>query len=58
MPQSVVADFVAGALLSVITGWLEGGMRVPPETLADQFYRLVRPSLLNVLPGEVGTGPR
>ena len=40
---------MAGALLSVVTGWLERGMRATPEEMEKRFYALIRPSLLSVL---------
>lgn len=52
-PLDVLADFMAGAMLSVISGWLEKGMRQPPEEMARLFYSLVRPSVMSVL----GVGP-
>ncbi len=48
-PPAVIADFMAGAMLSVITGWLEDDMTTPPDEMARLFYSLVRPSILGVL---------
>ena len=49
VPPAIIADFMAGAMLSVITGWLEDDMTTPPGEMAQMFYSLVRPGLLSVL---------
>ncbi len=49
VPTHVIADFMAGAMLSVLTGWLEDDMRTPPGEMARMFYKLVRPSILGAL---------
>ena len=49
VPPTFIADFIAGAMLSVITGWLEDDMKTPPEEMAQRFYSLVRPSILGAL---------
>ena len=49
VPPKLVANFVAGALLSVVTGWLEDDLQPSPEKMVQMFYRLVRPSILSVL---------
>ncbi len=49
IPPAFIADFIAGAMLSVLTGWLEAGMKTPSSEMAGMFYRLVRPSILGVL---------
>lgn len=49
IPPALIADFIAGAMLSVLTGWLEAGMKTPPSEMAQMFYSLVRPSILGAL---------
>lgn len=49
IPPNIIIDFVAGAMLSVITGWLEDDMRTPQDELARMFYSLVRPGILSAL---------
>ena len=49
VPPNVIADFVAGAMLSVLTGWLEDDMKTPPHEMARMFYKLIRPSVLGAL---------
>ena len=55
IPVSVIADFIAGAMLSVMTGWLENDMETPPEEMAQMFYALVRPCLLGALSLDKGS---
>lgn len=49
VPPNVIADFVAGAMFSVMTGWLEDDMRTPPAEMARLFYDLVRPGIVRAL---------
>ncbi len=49
LPPALIADFIAGAMLSVLTGWLETGMKTPPGEMARMFYNLARPSILGAL---------
>ena len=49
VPTAVIADFAAGAMLSVMTGWLEDDMRTPPAEMAALFYSLVRPGIVSAL---------
>jgi AcrR family transcriptional regulator len=39
--RSAIAFTHAGALLSLLTWWLDRGMREPPEQMDDLFHRLV-----------------
>lgn len=48
-PLDVLADFLAGAMLSVLAGWLDKEQRQPPEEMARLFYSLVRPSVMSAL---------
>ena len=49
VPPALIADFIAGAMLSVLTGWLEADIKPPPSEMAKMFYSLARPSILGVL---------
>ena len=49
VPPRIIADFMAGAMLSVLTGWLEENVKTPPDEMAQMFYSLVRPSVFEVL---------
>lgn len=46
---NIIADFVAGAPLSVMTGWLEDDMDTSQDELAQMSYQLVRPGILSAL---------
>jgi len=46
VPLPVVAQHVAGALLTLFQWWLERDMPEPPEQLNEYFVKLVRPSVL------------
>lgn len=48
-PLDVLADFLAGAMLSVLSGWLDEERRRTPEEMAQLFYSLVRPSVMSAL---------
>ncbi len=49
VPPRIIADFMAGAMLSVISGWLEDDMKTPPGEMAQMFYSLVRPGIMGAL---------
>ena len=49
IPRTVIANFIAGALLAVVSGWLEEGMKQTPDEMAAAFYQLLRPSIVVVL---------
>jgi AcrR family transcriptional regulator len=40
VPAEVLANYFAGALLGLLTWWLEHGMPYPPQNMAEMFYRL------------------
>jgi AcrR family transcriptional regulator len=46
VPLPIVAQYVAGALLTLFQRWLEREMRESPEKLNDYFIQLVHPSVL------------
>lgn len=49
VPPTIIADFMVGAMFSVMAGWLEDDMKTPPGEMAGLFYSLVRPSILGAL---------
>jgi AcrR family transcriptional regulator len=49
VPPNILADFLAGAMLSVLGGWLEDEMKTPPKEMAAIFYKLMRPIMFSVL---------
>ena len=44
-----VADHLAGAILGMISDWVEHGQTESPETMGRIFYALTQPGLTNVL---------
>ena len=60
VPLGLVADYVAGAILSLMTGWLDGHLALTPGQLDELFHQLVLPGLRATLgrvpPGE-GVAP-
>lgn len=55
MPTSVIVDYLADALMTLIQWWLKDGMRRTPEQMDDIFQRLVMPGVASVLSGTGGT---
>lgn len=45
VPLDLVADYVAGAVQSLLVGWLEGHLVISPEQLDELFHQLVLPGL-------------
>lgn len=41
MPFSLIAHFIAGAMINTLTWWLEKGMTVPPEVMAKNVALLL-----------------
>ena len=41
MPRELVVQYVIGALLSVLTWWLDGGAKLPPNEIDAIFQRLM-----------------
>lgn len=54
IPVSVITNFLAGAMLSVLNGWLEAGRPYPPEQIDAMFQRLAMNGVKKLLqiPGE------
>ena len=50
VPLDVVAEYLAGALLSLIQWWLDHGMPHTPEQMEAIFQQLVMPGVRAVLP--------
>jgi hypothetical protein len=40
-PHAASAHALAGALLSLMTWWINSGMRIPPEEMDEMFHRMV-----------------
>ncbi|MEO9168283.1 MAG: TetR/AcrR family transcriptional regulator [Aestuariivirga sp.] len=41
LPREVVVQYVVGAFLSVLTWWLDGGAKLPPQEIDAMFQRLI-----------------
>ena len=50
-PLSLVATYVAGAILTMLTWWLDQGMPYTPEQMDTMFQRLVLPGVQATLQG-------
>jgi AcrR family transcriptional regulator len=49
VPVSMLADYLSGASVMMISGWLNRGMPYSPETMAKLFFKLVSPGLQDIL---------
>ena len=50
VPPEIVADYLAGALLTLVHWWLDHGMAYTPEQMEAFFQQLVMPGVRAVLP--------
>jgi AcrR family transcriptional regulator len=41
MPRELVVQYIVGAYMAVLTWWLDGGAKLPPERMDAMFRRLV-----------------
>ena len=51
MPLSLLVDYLADTLMTLIKWWFKGGMQYTPEQMDDMFQQLVMPGVLAVLRG-------
>lgn len=49
VPLSLIAEYVAGTIVHLITWWLEHGMSYTPKQMNEMFVLLVAPSLEAIL---------
>jgi len=40
MPRELVVQYIVGAYMAVLTWWLDGGAKLPPEQIDAMFCRL------------------
>jgi AcrR family transcriptional regulator len=40
MPHEVIVEYIVGAYMAVLTRWLDGGAKLPPEDVDAMFVRL------------------
>ena len=46
IPSDIVADFVAGALPSILSSWLKSGMERSPREIAEMFCKMAGPRIM------------
>jgi AcrR family transcriptional regulator len=57
VPLEIIAQYMAGSLLTLIGWWLEQEQPHSSQEMADYYYRLIMPSvrqMLNLAPAEAG----
>lgn len=54
VPPEIVADYLAGALLTLVHWWLDHGLAYTPEQMEAFFRQLALPSVRAVLPNRNG----
>jgi len=47
IPREFVVQYVVGAYMAVLTSWLDGGARIPPERINAMFCRLATEGILS-----------
>lgn len=50
VPIDLVIQFVAGAYMALLTGWLDTGAKAPPARMDDAFRRLTTKGIVALLP--------
>lgn len=58
LPVEIVADYLAGALLTLVHWWLDHGKAYSPEQVDEIFQRLTIPTVRALLPQEPRAGDR
>jgi AcrR family transcriptional regulator len=51
VPPPVIANYLAGTLLTLLTWWLDNNMPYPPERMDEMFQALAMPGVWTVLEG-------
>jgi hypothetical protein len=46
IPRELVVQYVVGAYMAVMTWWLDGGARLPPQRIDAMFRRLATQGIL------------
>ena len=46
IPREVVVQYVVGAYMAVLTWWLDGGAKLPPERIDAMFRRLASDGIM------------
>ncbi|MFB9263427.1 TetR/AcrR family transcriptional regulator [Bradyrhizobium erythrophlei] len=50
IPREAVVQYVVGAFMAVMTWWLDGGAKLPPQRVDAMFRRLVTEGILHAFP--------
>jgi len=50
IPRELVVQYVVGAYMAVMTWWLDGGAKLPPQRLDTMFRRLATQGILRSCP--------
>ena len=50
VPSNLTIQFVAGAFMALLTGWLDTGAKAPPARMDDAFRRLTTKGVVALLP--------
>lgn len=56
VPPPVMANYLAGSLLTLLTWWLDNDMPYPPERMAGMFQELAMPGVWGLIGGEESNG--
>jgi hypothetical protein len=46
IPREFVVEYVVGAFMAVLTWWLDGGAKLPPQQMDAMFRRLAAQGLV------------
>ena len=50
MPREFVVQYVVGAFMAVMTRWLDGGAKLPPQRIDAMFRRLATEGIMRSYP--------
>lgn len=50
MPRELVVQYIVGAFMAVLTWWLDGGAKLPPERIDTMFRRLATEGIIPLHP--------
>ncbi len=54
VPREFVVQYVVGAFMAVLTSWLDGGAKIPPEQINAMFCRLATEGILSAYKRRAG----
>jgi AcrR family transcriptional regulator len=53
IPREIVVQYVVGAYLAVLTWWLDGGAKLPPQRIDEVFRRLATEGIPSAQPPKI-----